>query len=163
MIKTANEVALEGREREKMNIDKELVSQVVINLTPPPEELYNRAKEKFGDVINWEKNTVFTYGTDIYTVRPLEEPLYRHEVLHVIQQMQMKGGPDAWWDKYFDDPEFRLSQELDAYRVQYLTAKKYIKDRNQLFRYLHDISVTLASDLYGNLLSTQEAMKLIKQ
>lgn len=146
-----------------MNIDKMLVDQVVINLTPPPKELEERLRAAFGESVDWKKNTVFTYGTNIYTRNMLEEPLYRHEVLHVIQQMQMEGGPDAWWDEYIKNPEFRLAQELDAYRVQYRTAKKFIKDRNHLFKYLHDISITLSGQMYGNLLSTQEALKLIKQ
>ena len=146
-----------------MNIDKELLNQVIINLTPPPKELYDRARAAFGDAVNWEKGTVFTYGTNIYSVRHLDEALYRHECLHVIQQMQMEGGPEAWWDEYIKNPDFRLAQELDAYRVQYQSAKKLIKDRNQLFRYLHDISITLSGKMYGNLLSTQEALKLIKQ
>lgn len=146
-----------------MNIDKMLVDQVVINLTPPPKELEEKLRAAFGESVDWKKNTVFTYGTNIYTRNMLEEPLYRHEVLHVIQQMQMKGGPEAWWDKYFTDADFRLSQELDAYRVQYQVAKKFIKDRNKLFMYLRDLAITLSGKMYGNLLSTREALKLIKQ
>lgn len=141
---------------------EDLMKNIRVNLTPPPEELYTKLKNKFGDIVNWEKGTVFTYGTNIYTKYPLDQALYGHECTHVIQQMQYEGGPDKWWEDYINKDDFRLSEEREAYSYQYRIASQHIKDRNELFRYLHGLAKVLSSSMYGNLLSTDEAIRQIK-
>lgn len=103
---------------------------------------------------------VFSYGDDLYVPSGNEiiEHLMVHEQTH--QKQQNAIGVDVWWSRYFDDKEFRLSQEIEAYRNQYLYIKETAnrKDRKIL---LHKLSEDLSSSIYGNLVSKSEAMTLI--
>ncbi len=104
---------------------------------------------------------IFCYGDIIYNPHNLEiaDHLKIHEQKHSEQQ---KGNPKEWWDKYLTNSEFRLSQESMAYKEQYQFAKKFIKDRNVLARFLWTIASDLAN-LYNVNISHSEAMKQIKQ
>lgn len=131
--------------------------------TPPPPNLYESLRAAFGPSVDFNKGTVFTYGQTIYSKIMPDTPLLEHERVHVVQQMTFPGGPDSWWHEYIRDPDFRLSQEVEAYHIQYTTAASMTKDRNRLFKYLHSLATALSSDMYGGLLSTNEAMNAIKK
>lgn len=146
----------------EINISQDLLKNTIIRHTPPPEDLYTKCKEVFGDAVDWEKGTVFTYGTDIYSKNQLDKPLFSHEFMHVCQQMSFEGGPEVWWKAYFESVDFRLSQELECYQIQYSEAKKFIKDRNQLYQYALYLGRLLSGPMYGGMISTAEAIKLIK-
>lgn len=113
------------------------------------------------------KRPIFTYGNTIYNPHncSLETHLHVHEEVHMKQQKEMGMflGVRRWWTKYLNDPEFRLSQEIEAYRAQYQYVKKVVKDRNKVAKFLSLIASDLASPMYGNLLNTQEAIKLIQK
>ena len=109
-----------------------------------------------------EVNTVFTYGDNLYA--PLVEfeipsDLLAHEKTHTIQQ---GPDPEAWWDKYIADPKFRFDQELEAYRNQYRFYCKFVKGRNERFKFLVTIAHDLSSPLYGSMVGFLEATNLIK-
>ena len=106
-------------------------------------------------------HVVFTYGNFLYIPSGIEAPehLIVHEKVHVKQQ---GSDPKKWWDKYLVDKEFRLSQELEAYRDQYKFIRQGIKDRNQLFRFLRMLALDLSSEIYGSVISYQEALSKIK-
>jgi len=109
------------------------------------------------------KGTIYTYGDNIYNPDNIAIPLYLtvHEGVHIKQQAKI--GKDKWWDKYLeDDREFMLSQELEAYGKQYKLMCSYIKDRNEQARLLLDIAMTLASPMYGSVISVSEAIKKLK-
>ena len=110
------------------------------------------------------RNAVFTYGQTIYTPKGLPIPghLIHHEKVHMKQHAQTAGGPDFWWSRYLDDPEFRLSQEVEAYRAQYRYVLKNHgrEDRRQILSY---IVRSLASPMYGNLVTKDLARKLITE
>ena len=127
----------------------------IINEYPPN---IKKIKERF-DV---PRNAIFTYGDAIYNPHGVmvDEPLMRHEENHVKQQ---GDDPDGWWDKYLTDNKFRLKMELECYRIQYKSAKTLIKDREILNRYVHTMVSALSSPMYGNIISYQDATKLIKQ
>lgn len=105
-------------------------------------------------------NIIFTYGDTVYSpsTDDLPDHLRQHEATHVSQQTQM--GKDEWWDEYLKNPEFRLKQELQAYRAQY---KVVVKKRD--WRYteaiLKAISTDLSGAMYGNILTYPEARKMI--
>jgi hypothetical protein len=91
---------------------------------------------------------IFTYGDTIYTPAQLSRSLVAHEKVHIKQQLGM--GPEAWWDRYLEDPQFRLEQELEAHRAEYKAGGK-----------LSEIAERLASPLYGGLVSEDEAREMI--
>src|SRR6267378_8434182 len=67
-------------------------------------------------------SAVFTYGDTCYMLTDtglMSPDLAQHEMTHMRQQRELAGGPDEWWRAWIADPEFRLDQELEAYRVQY--------------------------------------------
>lgn len=106
-------------------------------------------------------DTVFSDGRYLWNPsgNPIPMNLKIHEEVHMIRQ---GGDPDAWWDKYLSDPAFRLEEEILAYRKQYQYAKTMVKDRNELFRFLNRLADDLSSEIYGNIISKQEAIKKIK-
>lgn len=113
--------------------------------------LLKRYQEKFP--IN--EFTIFAYNGDIYCNYPLPPDLIIHEETHLKQQE--KYGLDTWVDYYLKDDDFRLKMELEAYRKQLAS----IKDRELRFHVKQDCIDSLTSSLYGNLLSKEEAKKLL--
>lgn len=133
----------------------------IIVYTPPP--VYEEIRKKWG--VKWEDGVVvMVYGNTIHQsfMEKMDEDLLVHELVHVKQHMAYPGGPEAWWRKYLDEPEFRISQELEAYRAQY----KWLQDNtNRQYRkkVLKHCAKDLSSNLYGNVMSYDEAENLIKQ
>ncbi len=106
-----------------------------------------------------QPGVVFTYGDTIYADGEISYGLVRHELTHVRQQTSM--GKDIWWDKYLVDPEFRLSQEIEAYQNQYRIYREKEPARAYIYR------IAMADDLSGGLyqveITFEEAKKLIAQ
>ena len=88
----------------------------------------------------------------------LADHIQIHELTHSDQQQEK---PEEWWDKYLNDKDFRLKQELLAYQRQYQFAKIWVKDRNELARFLWKLAQDL-SNLYKVNITFSEAMKQIK-
>lgn len=123
--------------------------------TKPP--IYDKAHEQFG--VEWDDGVIFTYGDKIHCKYDLSPQKVVHESIHVQQQGQ---NPEAWWKKYFEDKEFRLNQEMEAYAAEFLFLKDKIKDRNELTRAKWSIAQDLASPMYGSLIGFWEVMKVLK-
>jgi len=121
--------------------------------------IYERAVKQFE--VDFEKGIIFTIGNKIYTNQDLSEDVIIHETTHIKQQSDY--GVEEWWDKYFEDDEFRFTQELEAYRNQYNFFQKTCKDRNKVFELLKFCAKCLSGTMYGNLCSFDKAVKLIKQ
>lgn len=118
--------------------------------------------EKIKAVLPIRSTAVFTYFDTIYAPGisfQLPDDLVAHERVHMTQQ-----GSDAegWWDKYLADPKFRLSQEIDAYRVQYRRFCQLRADRNERARLLAMLASDLASEMYGSIISFRDALVEIK-
>ncbi len=107
---------------------------------------------------------IFCYGDTIFNPfdRTITDDLIVHETIHSYQQASPALlGPDNWYQRYFSDPAFRLEQEVEAYRAQYDFLRSIVKDRNTLARDLYALAASLASPLYGNLVTPSEARELI--
>lgn len=110
------------------------------------------------------RHTVWTYGDTLYNPGGIhvEDHLLAHEQTHTIQQ-EREGGPDKWWRRYLDDPTFRFEQELQAYAMQYAFYCEQRTDRNQRFRFLHQLAGALSGPLYQVAISRSDAQKAIKE
>jgi len=77
------------------------------------------------------RGIAFTYDGVLYNPDngPVNFALMTHEERHARQQLGM--GAEAWWDKYLSDPNFRIEQEIEAYRAQYQAARERDGDRNR--------------------------------
>lgn len=124
-----------------------------ISNNPPPN--YKEIKKHFPNA-DFYKGTLFTYGDTCYC-KNITPDLIVHEETHSRQQV----NPKKWWRRYFSDPEFRLSQEIEAYHNQWKWVEKNVKDRNAKFKILHKISQDLSGSLYGNIISFGEAQRRI--
>jgi hypothetical protein len=133
----------------------------VSNQKPP---IYDKANELF----KLEENNihaVFTYGDTCHNPFDVEltGDLICHEGVHLEQQ---EGHPDVakiWWDRYLQDPEFRIDQEAEAYGAQYKFICQSVKDKNARFRNLNQLATMLAGPMYGNSILKSEAIERIKQ
>lgn len=105
--------------------------------------------------------TVFTYGDTIYNPHGgnMDECLLAHEATHSVQQEKM--GVEKWWTEYIVDMDFRLSQEVEAYQNQWTHAKKEFNRAYRKFL-LPNIAKDLSSEMYGSMVTLEEAKKLIQ-
>jgi len=115
--------------------------------------LYNEYAKYF----KLNENTIFAYNNTIYTSNDLPEDFIEHEKVHLRQQNSI--GCDNWASKYMRDPKFRLDQELEAYRYQ-LTC---IKDKNKKSKAKTEFAKILSSEMYGNMVTEEEAKELLKE
>jgi len=132
----------------------------IINAYPPN---YNKIQRGLG--LAKDAPMVFSYGKDIYDPSGggLDDALIEHEYTHQIQQLDEIKDIEKWWDMYIEDPEFRLSQELEAYRYQYEYFCFVQKDREVRNRYLLTLAAAISGPNYGNIISLNEAVKKIKE
>jgi hypothetical protein len=108
------------------------------------------------------QNAVFTYGDTVYIPNAnitMPAHLETHEAVHIEQQ---GDDPAGWWDRYLDDPQFRLDQELEAYRAQYQYLIKHASRPSRRL-VLARISKDLGGRLYGNIITPAEAKREITQ
>lgn len=126
---------------------------VIIQREPPA--IFQKIKKVFN--VRWQR-VVITYGNQIYSFAKFPEDVLVHEQVHVMQQTTI--GKDIWWDKYLTDHHFRLGQEVEAYRVQAQWIKDHAPENLKQIR-LKEIVMDLSGATYGNLVSFEEAKKLI--
>jgi len=109
-----------------------------------------------------EPGTVFAWDGTVYVPglgdRQLPPDLIAHERVHFAQQAAV-GGPEAWWRLYIDDPEFRLEQEVEAYRAQWKILMR--RPKRERFARLYAITCDLGGPMYGNLVTPARARALI--
>ncbi len=104
-------------------------------------------------IFAWNPVIYAPYGGDI------DEPLKIHELTHFEQQGDY---PELWWKYYLSDPKFRLEAEIEAYYNQFQALKRLVKDRNKQNLYLRMICLDLSSEMYGNIITYDEAVKAVK-
>lgn len=121
----------------------------------PPKHIYDECVKRFG--VKFETGTIFTYGDKVHAYRPIDEDLYVHELTHIEQQKEY--GAELWWKKYLADEQFRLEQEIEAYKnqMQYAKDNYNAKARKKLLKHIVEC---LSGKMYGNIISKEEAEKL---
>lgn len=109
-----------------------------------------------------QKDAVFTYGDTIYNPYHgiVQDHLDIHESVHEKQQTEM--GVEKWWAEYLKNPEFRLKEEVHAYRLQYKFVYKMYGWQNATML-LKEIAKDLSGDLYGNILTYEKARNEISR
>lgn len=110
-------------------------------------------------IVRDRSSVVFTYGETLYApgnkTGSIPHDLRVHEETHVRQQAEI--GVEEWWKRYMADPQFRLDQEVDAYHNQYMAMSKPDRDKH-----IRRIAGDLCGPMYGNLVSLEEAKRLIR-
>ena len=125
----------------------------------PP--IYDKVAAAFN--IKDNRGVVFTYGNKLFVPGGerivLDKPLIKHEEVHARQQKEI--GIDEWWEQFLVDPAFRLSQELEAYREQYRAMAALPFETRA--GYLNHIAGDLSGDMYGSMLTMDEAIAVITE
>jgi hypothetical protein len=128
----------------------------VIKIERPPNY------DKISAVFKLTGNEIFAYDGVIYAPKGgLTPELVLHENVHFRQQDLL--GVDIWWDNYLTDKIFRLEQEIPAHLEEYHAFCGRHKDRNERVRYLHLVANRLSSKLYDNIITKQQALKILCQ
>ncbi len=124
--------------------------------------------EEIQDIFHFDPDyTLFAWGDRVYNpggkVRADEitSDVVVHERIHLEQQGHDYIKANEWWDKFITDPQFRLDQELEAYRAQYQYLCTIFKDRNKRNQIVTLMAKALASPMYGSITSFQDAYRLI--
>lgn len=129
---------------------------ITVSKEKPP--IYPRLAEKFGADI-WDRGVVITYGEQIHCKSGHPAPsIFEHEKVHVLQQLAM--GRDEWWTRYLEDPEFRLSQELEAYKVEAQYIRRNYPNRRKQAEKLDWLAQSMAAN-YAGMISYAEAKSLL--
>lgn len=106
---------------------------------------------------------IFTWGYTIYNPfgAKIDDSLFAHEAVHSGRQRRGRTvDPLWWWDRYLEDPQFRLTEEIPAHRAEW---HKIVETRGRAERRqaLAQIAQRLAGPLYGRLLTANQAKELI--
>lgn len=109
------------------------------------------------------KPIIFAFGDTIYNPCgvSITPELQAHEGVHGQRQLEIYGL-DYWWDCYIANPQFRLAEEIPAHQAEYRTFCERNRLRNARRIYLRDLAQRLSSPLYGRLIKTEEARRVIK-
>ncbi len=126
-------------------------------------DIYNTVIKKFGiKKYTFETGLVFAYYPYIHTYSgKLDPALLAHELTHL--KRQENTGPEWWWDKYLNDVEFRLKEELLAYRAQYQYVLKNYKKNSHYFNLKFFAECMADKNIYGFDISVVDAMNKIKE
>jgi hypothetical protein len=127
-----------------------------ISTEKPP--IYDRAAQVF-DI---PATAVFTYGDTIFSpsgATNFSVDLVAHEKVHMRQQ---GDNPEEWWELYLTNREFRLEQEVEAYREQYRVYCNGESRSAKRFKFLQTIASDLASPMYDVDITLFGAMKMIR-
>lgn len=104
---------------------------------------------------------MFCYGPAIYRPKmsgTIDVALMAHEAVHAMRQ---DNDPDGWWDRYLIDDQFRFYEELLAHRREFEIAS-HGKPRPKRRYILNQIAKRLSGPMYGNVVITEKAKRLIK-
>lgn len=118
--------------------------------------ILKKCEEVFG--VNWDMGIIITYGDTVYCKFDLPDHLIVHEQTHIDQQSVY--GVEKWWDRYFIDKDFRLSQEVEAYRNQ----AKFLRENypRQQRRFILKKIYSDMEKYYSGMCTEKEAEELLK-
>lgn len=125
---------------------------------------------------------LYTFGDSVFTTGMGEIPTWimEHERVHSQRQYELgrsffkdpiSNGTDEafyeigaiyWWNRYLQDNEFRLEEELLAHRVELDIFSRFYPDRNTRRAYLKSIAKRLSSGMYGRMVTFEKAKRMIK-
>lgn len=103
------------------------------------------------------KNILFSYGDTIYNPSRVVIPpeLMVHEAVHGRRQ---GADPSGWWNRYIEDPEFRLNEEIPAHRAEF---QEVMKHGMADYKAIRSIAERLSGPLYGRMIDVASAERAI--
>lgn len=132
------------------------MDKLVYSKEIPP--VYQQLHDMFG--VEWEDGLIIAWDGKIHCKETPYPQKWIHEEVHLIRQKEI--GNEAWWRLYMENPEFRFDEELLAYRAETDFLKKNVSNREDCFQMIRLVARSFSSGIYGNLLTTEEAFRLIR-
>lgn len=120
--------------------------------------IYPQLQEKFK--ADWDQGVIIAYEGKIHSKEQPEAQKWIHEEQHLLRQAEL--GDKAWWNLYLESSQFRLEEEILAYLAEVKFIKRNIKDRELRFHLIRDIAINFASELYGSIISVDDALKILR-
>lgn len=144
-----------------------MAQEIVIALPP----IYDLIVEVF-PFVKTSTGTYFSWGDKIYNPDGVDisKHILAHEAVHGQRQFAFAPahGDDLdmrirmWWKMYLHDPQFRYKEELVAHRAEYGAFRGSHKDPKLREYVLGQCAERLSSELYGNIVTYQEARRAIR-
>lgn len=109
------------------------------------------------------QNVYFCWGDTIFMASAgmtLTPSLEAHEKMHCIRQ---QGDPATWWKRWLAEPDFRLAEEIAGHQAEWMTVKLQGISRADRRQHLRAIAERLSGALYGNLVTFDQAKRLIEE
>ena len=110
-----------------------------------------------------DEGAIFAYGDTLYVPHGRDVPpdIMYHEEVHAKQQ-KVYISPQIWWTKYIYDRDFRLHQEVEAYKEQYLFVKRNtnVKIAREC---LNELSDNLSGTMYNLGITKHQAERMIRK
>jgi len=132
---------------------------VIINDRPPNFEQIRSVFPKAES-----PGVLFAFDGNIYnpTGDVIPPALIAHEEVHLHRQRD--AGPNVWWARYLDDPDFRYYEELLAHAAEF-KVQRTARDRNLGARLLISTALRLVAPLYNYVppRTLQEALKDLRR
>jgi hypothetical protein len=130
---------------------------MAILLETPP--IYARILDAFP--LAKKRGVIFSWGENIYNPSGVDIPdhLIIHERLHSRRQ---NGDPRGWWDKYLEDSEFRLNEEILAHIAELSYVKDHAPSRELRRGAAGAVALRLRNPLYGWKMTKKEARAHLK-
>lgn len=105
--------------------------------------------------------THFAFGDTIYSPNPLSEDVVIHESVHLEQHHYSKLFACYVFIRFWLSKSYRLKLEVPAYITQWKWIKDNYKHQNRLDNLRFSLAKSMSSDLYGPMISYQEAINLL--
>lgn len=123
-------------------------------------ELYKILKERFN--VDWDKGICIVIGDICHSKNDLLPDLFEHELTHSNQQKVV--GIEMWWRLYIENDDFRLRQEVEAYRNQIKWMKKHteVMSRDIRRQRIDSCAKQLSGPMYGNIVTYKKAKELLQ-
>lgn len=136
------------------------VTQQIIQDFPPN---YHEIDAAFN--VRDNHGVIFSFGDRIYAPhgpKIIAPELIAHEGIHGQRQGTKHAKILAWWDRYIDDIEFRLDEELVAHRAEYRHLMQF-GNRTKRRAALKRTSLRLSAPLYGEVINRKQAELLLQE
>lgn len=104
----------------------------------------------------------FPYDNKIYTDSTVTPEIVVHEKVHFAQQKE--HGLDNWIEQYFENPQFRVNMEIEAYNAQLKYVVEHAPREAKTFVanvVAGQMAKALSSPMYGNIFTYKEALSKI--
>ncbi len=121
-------------------------------------KIFPELQARFG--VKWEDGIIIAYEGKIHSKEVPEAQKWIHEEVHLKRQAEI--GNEIWWKSFIESDQFRLEEEVLAYRAEVSFLKKNIKNREVIFHMTRELALALSSDIYGNIISPQDALKMLR-